>query len=226
MTAVKRAIGIEFQHEGTIHQAWANREVVLSCGSLQSPKLLELSGVGNGKILRRLGINVVHNLPGVGENLQDYPQTAVTFECAKRITLNDLVQSPWRKVREGLRFLLFRKGLLTICSCTAQVITRVNPEMERRNVKLQIRLFSGSGVNRTTRHRGLDAFPGFGIGVFALRPRSRGASHIRSTDPLETPRIEVPIPRKTITDSTVIAITRSTANRSVDAALATREVGH
>ena len=186
----KRAVGIEFRSDGQLQRAWALREVALSCGSLQTPKLLELSGIGNGEILQSLGIGMVHHLPGVGENLQDHPQTAVTFECAKRITINDLLQSHWRKFREGLRFILFREGLLSICTCTVQVITRTDPVNAQRNLKLVLRLFSGGPENRSTGPRGLDLFPGFGVGVFALRPRSRGSSHIRSKDEIEPPCIE------------------------------------
>ena len=98
----------------------ATREVIVSGGTVNSPKLLELSGIGNPDVLQRHGIRVVQELKGVGENLRDHPNTRITFECSQPLTINDVLQSPLLKIKEGLRFIFKREGLLTICSATAQ----------------------------------------------------------------------------------------------------------
>lgn len=181
----KRATGVEFLHNGAKQTVRARREVILSAGPLVSPKLLELSGIGNGEILKKHGIDVAHHLPGVGENLRDHPNTRVTFECAKPLTINDVLRNPFRKVKEGLRFIFKREGLLTICSATAQMNYRSGPEVNQAN--LVLRLLPLSGVDRYARtpQAGLDPYSGFTFGITVLQPKSIGHVHIRSRDPLE-----------------------------------------
>src|SRR5690606_10544514 len=96
-----RAVGVEILQDGNLRRIGARKEVIISAGPVQSPKILELSGIGNGEILREHGIEVLHDLPGVGECLQDHPNTRLTFECSKPITINDVLQNPIAKVREG-----------------------------------------------------------------------------------------------------------------------------
>src|SRR5690606_36642165 len=106
----RRATGIEYRLEdGSPRSVRARREVVLSAGPLASPHLLELSGIGNSEILGKFGIPVAHHLPGVGENLRDHPNVRLTFECSRPLTINDVLRSPLRKLREGLRFVLKRQ---------------------------------------------------------------------------------------------------------------------
>ncbi|MBI3935699.1 MAG: GMC family oxidoreductase N-terminal domain-containing protein [Betaproteobacteria bacterium] len=181
----KRATGVEFSVGGALRQVRARREVVLSAGPLQSPKLLELSGVGNGEILQKHGVSVMHHLPGVGENLRDHPNVRLTFECAKPITINDVLRSPWLKVKEGLRFLLKREGLLTICSATAQTNLRSHPGARQPDLVLRLLPVSGKDRYARTARYGLDPFPGFTFGVTILQPRSVGSLHLKSRDPLE-----------------------------------------
>jgi choline dehydrogenase len=183
LTEGKRAIGVEVHYGGRAQQIRARREVVLSAGPLKSPQLLELSGIGNADVLQKFGIGVVHHLPGVGENLRDHPNVRLTFECAKPITINDVLRSPLRQMKEGLRFLFQRKGLLTICSATAQ--TNFRSSQDARQPDLVLRLLPVSGKDRYARTKayGLDPFPGFTFGITPLQPRSVGALHIRSRDP-------------------------------------------
>jgi choline dehydrogenase len=164
--------------------------VLLSAGPIQSPKLLELSGIGRRDVLAAAGIVVAHELPGVGENLSDHPNTRLTFECSKAITINDLLQRPAVKVREGLRYALFGTGLLSICSATAHAVMRSRPGLNQPDLKIQLQPFSGKDRYARTPQDGLDPHSGFTIGVMALLPRSRGYVHIRSADPLEPPRID------------------------------------
>ena len=182
--------GIELLHEGQTRRINVRKEVILSAGPVQSPKLLELSGIGNPDILQKFGVAVIEPLNGVGENLRDHPNTRLTFECAKPITINDVLQNPIAKVKEGLKFALRGKGLLSICSATAHTVMRSSPEEASPDLKLQLQPFSGKDRYARRPQDGLDAFSGFTVGVMGLRPRSRGWVHINSADPHEHPKID------------------------------------
>ena len=183
LTEGKRASGVEVSCGGTQQQIRARREVVLSAGPLKSPQILELSGIGNAEILQKFGIGVVHHLPAVGENLRDHPNVRLTFECAKPITINDVLRNPLLKVKEGLRFIFRRKGLLTICSATAQTNFRSSSEAKQPDLVLRLLPVSGKDRYARTKRYGLDPFPGFTFGITPLQPHSVGTMHIRSTDP-------------------------------------------
>ena len=181
----KRATGVEISYGGKLQQVKARREVVLSAGPLKSPQILELSGIGNADILQKHGIGVVHNLPGVGENLRDHPNVRVTYECAKPLTVNDVLRNPLRKLKEGLRFVFTRKGFLTICSSTAQTNLRSDSTVEQPDLVLRLMPVSGKDRYARTARYGLDPYSGFSIGITPLQPHSTGTVHIRSRDPHE-----------------------------------------
>ncbi len=181
----KRATGVEYRRGTTRCQVRARREVVLSAGPLVSPQLLELSGIGNGEILGRHGIGVVQHLPGVGENLRDHPSSRITFECAQPITINDVLRSPWLKLKEGLRWMARNEGLLTISSATAQVCWRSHPGAQQPDLAMLLQPLSGKDRYARTPGHGLDPHPGFTFNLKILQPRSIGTLHIRSADPLE-----------------------------------------
>jgi choline dehydrogenase len=184
------AIGVEVRRGNELTRIEARKEVILSAGPVHSPALLEHSGIGQGALLQGLGIRVVKDLPGVGENLLDHPNTRLTFECTKPITINDALQRPTVKVREGLKFAFLGKGLLSICSAVAHVVMRSSLDEPRPDLKLQLQPFSGKDRYARRPQDGLDAHSGFTVGVMGLRPRSRGWTHIRSADPVEYPRID------------------------------------
>jgi choline dehydrogenase len=186
----KRAVGVECLQQGRVVLAAAFKEVILSAGPIQSPKLLELSGIGRPDILRPLGIALAQELPGVGENLSDHPNVRLTFECSEPITINDVLQRPMSKVKEGLRYILSGKGLLSICSATAHTVMRSHPGANQPDLKLQLQPFSGKDRYARRPKDGLDPYSGFTIGVMALRPRSRGYVHIASADPAKPPKID------------------------------------
>jgi choline dehydrogenase len=144
-----------------------------------------LSGIGNSEVLQKHGIAVQHHLPGVGENLRDHPNTRVTYECSQPITINDVLRSPWLKMKEGLRFIFKREGLLTICSATAQMNLRSSDKVEQPDLVLRLLPLSGKDRYARTPDKGLDPHPGFTFGVTVLQPRSRGTCHIKSNDPLQ-----------------------------------------
>jgi len=184
LTEGKRATGVAFRHAGRDMQIRARREVVLAAGPLVSPQLLELSGIGNSAILQKHGIGVVHHLPGVGENLRDHPSSRISFECARPITINDVLRSPWLKLKEGLRWLFRSEGLLTICSATSQVAWRCDPRSDRADMAMLLLPLSGRDRYARTARYGLDPHPGFTFGLKVLQPRSVGSLHVQSRDPL------------------------------------------
>ncbi len=186
----KRATGIEIRMGAETRHVRIRREVVLSAGTLASPKLLELSGIGNSDILRQHGVSVVHHLPGVGENLRDHPNSRITFECSKRITINDLLRSPWLKMKAGLRFIFRREGFLVMSSAIATMNLRSGAGVSQPNIVIRIVPRSGKDRYARTPEHGLDPFSGFTIGVALLQPRSIGTLHIQSSDPLEQARMD------------------------------------
>jgi choline dehydrogenase len=186
----RRAVGIACERGGAMLKARARKEVVIAAGPIQSPKLLELSGIGRADVLASHGIPVVHELPGVGENLQDHPNTRLTFECNEPITINDVLQNPLAKVREGLKYILSGKGLLSICSATAHTVLRSSPNEPSPDLKIQLQPFSGKDRYARRPQDGLDPHSGFTIGVMALKPKSRGWVHVASTDPFAYPKID------------------------------------
>jgi choline dehydrogenase len=186
----RRASGVEYIQGGEKRVAQAGREVVLACGAIQSPQLLELSGIGDAERLHALGIPVVAASPAVGEHMVDHLQVRCTYRTNVPITINDVMGSEWHKLRAGLRYVFTRRGLLANTSSTAHAITRTQPESDGPDV--MVRIYHISGRDRFSRSKigGIDPFSGFSIGGFKLRPRSRGDIHIRSRDPREYPRID------------------------------------
>jgi choline dehydrogenase len=186
-----RAVGVEYtKNSHTIVVARAAREVIVAAGAIQSPQILELSGIGAADRLAALGIPVVANLPMVGENVIDHLQVRCTYETTLPITVNDIMRSSWHRMRAGLQYVLTRKGLLAGTSSTAHAITRTDTALSRPDV--MIRIYHISGKDRYSRSKGggIDPFSGFSIGGFKLHPISRGSIHIASRDPLQPPRIQ------------------------------------
>jgi len=186
----RAASGVEYRRGIALQVARAHREVILCAGAIQSPQLLELSGVGDAARLQALGIPVVAHRPMVGENLIDHLQVRCTYETRLPITINDVMRSPVRRMLVGAQYLLTRRGLMAGTSSTAHAITRTELAGDRPDV--MIRIYHISGKDRYSRSpgAGIDPFPGFSLGGFQLHPRSRGAIHARSRDPLEHPSIE------------------------------------
>lgn len=184
-----QAKGVEFTQFGRTGLASATRAVVLCAGTVQSPQILELSGIGHAQHLQDLGISVVQHSPGVGENLQDHLQVRLVYECRLPITLNAVLGHPTRLMAMGLRFALQRKGLMTTASAKTFTNAKVLPESKRADVKIQQYMISGD-----SRHPGgadliVDRFWGFSIGHNQMRPESRGSIHIDSTNPEVPPVI-------------------------------------
>ena len=184
-----RAAGVEFKRHGTGETVKAGREVILCGGSVNTPQLLELSGIGDAARLRQLGIPVVHDNAQVGENLQDHLGINYTFR-ANIPSLNQVLRPWWGKALAGIEYLLLRTGPLSISMNQGGGFFRTDPSRKRANMQLYFQAFS-TVVPKTGERPILtpDPWPGFSIGLSNCRPTSTGSIHIRSNDPLEQPRI-------------------------------------
>ena len=180
-----RATGVEYRQDGEIRTAHASREVVLAAGALQSPQLLQLSGVGPAPLLQKLGIPVIHDLPGVGENLQDHLQLRLIYKCTKRITTNDDLASWWRSARIGLKWLLQRKGPLAIGINQGGLFTRILRESATPDIQFHFATLSADLAGAKPH-----PFSGFTMSVCQLRPTSRGYVRITTTDPFLPPSMQ------------------------------------
>ena len=180
----KRATGVEYLQRGTRQSAHARGEVILSGGAFGSPQLMLLSGLGPASHLQAQGIPVLADMPGVGANLQDHYNGRLVFECTEDFTLNDVVGSPLRKLREGIRYYLTRKGFLTMAASTATGFVAAEPGATRPDVQIGLVLYSTDKFGDT-----LHPFSGFTILVRLLRPESRGTVLLKSADPLAAPEI-------------------------------------
>jgi choline dehydrogenase len=159
--------------------------MILSGGAFNSPQLLQLSGVGPADLLRDRGIDVIADIPGVGADLQDHLQIRFQYRCTEPITMNDVIND-WRyRYAAGLRYLLSRKGLLTIGAGYAGAVLRTRPARASPDVQLHFLIFSAD-----TAGAALHAFPGFIVSVCQLRPESRGFVRIKSNDPAVPPAIQ------------------------------------
>ena len=180
-----RAIGVEYRQGEAKRIAYANREVIVAGGTFNSPQLLQLSGLGPAALLRPLGIDVIADMPGVGADLQDHLQVRMQYRCTERITMNDVIHSWRHRTGAGLRYALFRKGLLAIGAGYAGGFFRTSPLVATPDVQVHFIIFSADAAGAA-----LHTFPGFIASVCQLRPESRGFVRITSADPAKPPAIE------------------------------------
>jgi len=178
-----RAAGVRYRQGAELREARA-REVVLSAGALKSPHILELSGVGDGERLRASGIQVVHHLPGVGENLMDHVAVPLAFRVQGIHSANQDVHG-WRMAREILKFYLFGAGVLTATPGMVTGFARIRPEAASADLQLMSRPFTS---DPGAKNFGPEKLPGLSIAVCPCRPRSRGRIHADSPDPARMPK--------------------------------------
>jgi choline dehydrogenase len=164
--------------------------VILCAGAIQSPQLLEVSGVGDAQRLASLGIPVVAHAPAVGENMIDHLQLRCTYQCDVPITINDVMNSFARRLWVGMQYVFTRRGLMAGTSSTAHAITRTEAASGRPDVMIRIYHISGKDRYSRTPGAGIDPFSGFSLGGFQLHPRSRGSVHAVSADVTQFPRID------------------------------------
>ena len=159
--------------------------MVLSAGGLQSPQLLQLSGIGDPSLLAEHDIALVHALPGVGENLQDHLQVRAIFRCAKPVTTNDDLRSLVRKFGMGLEWLLRRSGPLAVGINQGGLFARAMPHSRTPDVQFHFATLSAE-VAGAAPH----PWSGFTMSVCQLRPTSRGTVRIKSNDPRQAPAMQ------------------------------------
>ncbi len=181
----RRAIGVEYRHGDTTRVAHANADVILAGGTFNSPQVLQLSGLGPAPLLQSLGINVIADMPGVGADLQDHLQVRMQYRCTERITMNDVIHSWRHRAGAGLRYALFRKGLLAIGAGYAGGFFRTSPLAASPDVQVHFIIFSAEAAGAA-----LHPFPGFIASICQLRPESRGFVRIKSADPRQPPAIQ------------------------------------
>lgn len=161
----------------------ARKEIILSAGAINSPQLLQLSGIGPAALLKEHGIDVVQDLPGVGENLQDHLQLRLIYKVSGTRTINE---AGWfGKALMGMDYALRRRGALTMAPSTFGMFTRSAPEHETPNVEFHIQPLSLDAFGSP-----LHAFPAFTASICNLRPTSRGHVRIKTTDPHDAPAIQ------------------------------------
>ena len=182
--AGRRATGLVFRRGEQRFAVRARGEVILSAGAVMSPKLLQLSGIGEGEALSALGIPVVHDLPGVGANLQDHLQIRPVFKVSGVRTLNSDYRNLVRRAWMGVDYALFRRGPLTMAPSQLGIFARSSPDYATANLQFHFQPLSldkwGDGLHR---------FGAFTASVCNLRPSSRGTITLASADPRDPPRI-------------------------------------
>lgn len=179
----RKAVGVAYRRGETLHEARANREVVIAASSINSPKLLQHSGIGPAQVLKDAGIRVVHNLPGVGENLHDHLEVYFQVKCKQPITLNGKL-NVLSKGMIGAEWLMFQSGLGSTNHFESCGFIRSRAGIEYPDIQYHF-------LPAAMRYDGRAAFSGHGFQVHVgpMRTKSRGFIRVRSADSRENPRI-------------------------------------
>ncbi len=187
MGMLRRATGVEFRLGPRGKQiAKARREVILSAGAIGSPQILQLSGIGPAALLKEHGIEVEHNLPGVGENLHDHLQVRIIYKVKNVGTLNERANSLFGKAAMGLEYLLHRTGPLTMPPSQLGAFAKSDPAQASANIEWHVQPLSLDKFGSP-----LHSFPAITPSVCNLRPTSRGQVRIKSANPYEHPSIKL-----------------------------------
>ena len=180
-----RAVGVIWQRDGQTFEARAHGEVVLTAGAVASPQLLELSGIGDGGRLSKLGIETHAHLPGVGENLQDHLQIRPYYGVSGVRTMNDLYASWWRRPLMALEYLAFQRGPMSMAPSQLGAFAKSSPDQATPNLQFHVQPLSLERFGEA-----LHPFPAITISVCNLRPTSRGSVHAAGPDPTHKPLIQ------------------------------------
>jgi choline dehydrogenase len=177
----KRATGVRFQHRGKVQIIRANREVIVCCGAIKSPQVLMLSGIGPAEELNKNGISIRHEMPAVGQNLQDHLKIHCTWRCTRPITYQH-VAKPWNKLAIGLRWLAKKEGFGASNIWEAGGLIRGNETVDYPNLQYHF-----APISATYEDRKIKLSQGFTLQVDQLRPTSRGHVALNSADPIDKP---------------------------------------
>jgi choline dehydrogenase len=201
----KRAIGVTYRdRSGQVQTIRARGEVILCGGSINSPQLLMLSGIGEGAQLSEFGLDVEQDLPGVGKNLQDHLQARLVYKCNEP-TLNDEVSSLFGQAKIGLKYALFRSGPMTMAASLATGFLKTHEDLETPDIQFHVQPLSAENPGK-----GADKFSAFTMSVCQLRPESKGEIRLQSADPRKYPKI-IPNYLSTETDCRTIVAGVNTA---------------
>ena len=182
----KRAVGVRYQQNGVMHDVKARREVLLCGGSINSPQLLQLSGIGPGALLQSVGIPVVHDLPGVGENLQDHIGGRMIYRCIDgTVTMNEIYHSWMRRLYAGAEWIFARKGPLMTGAGPIGLFVKTRPELDSPDVQYQ---FLAGSAPKTGDP--MHPFPACTLVAIPCRPESRGWLRITNPDPTTPPAMQ------------------------------------
>ena len=179
-----RVTGVEMKRNGIAMRLGARREVILTAGSIGSPQIMQLSGVGPGEVLQANGIEVARNIAGVGENLQDHLQLRIAYKVQGVKTLNETSQTLWDKARIALEYAVNQSGPMSMAPSQLGTFAKSDPGRETANLQYHIQPLSLNKFGEP-----LDPFPAFTASVCNLRPLSRGHVRITSPDPTAHPEI-------------------------------------
>jgi len=180
----KRATGLVVRQNGQIRRFSATREIILSAGAIGSPQILQLSGIGPGAVLSRYGIPVVHDMAGVGENLQDHLQIRCAYKVQGVRTMNERYQSLVQRAGFALEYAFLRRGPMTMAPSQLGAFVRSDPSRDTPNLQYHIQPLTLPKFGEP-----LDPFPAFTASVANVRPTSRGHVRIVSPDPATPPHI-------------------------------------
>jgi len=177
----KRVTGLQYRQGGQQRSAMASAEVILSAGAINSPQILQCSGIGDPDQLKAVGVETQHALPGVGKNLQDHLQIRLVFKTNKR-TLNDELNNWVKRMLVGMQYVLTRTGPLTLAASQVAIFTRSSDAVQRPDIQFHMQPLSADKPGD-----GVHPFSAFTSSVCQLRPHSRGTVAIKSPDPLQAP---------------------------------------
>ncbi|WP_169568992.1 GMC family oxidoreductase [Sneathiella limimaris] len=180
----KAVTGVEFMQSGKPVFVKAGKEVILAAGAVNSPKILELSGIGQPDLLKSFGIDPVHELQGVGENLQDHLQIRTIFKLKNAKTLNEQVNSLFGKAKIGLQYLLSQSGPLSMAPSQLGIFAKSDPSLETPDLEYHVQPLSTDKLGDP-----LHPFPAVTVSVCNLRPESRGHCHLQGLDPELQPKL-------------------------------------
>ena len=179
-----RAVGVVYEQGGEVKSARAGAEVILSAGAVNSPQILQLSGIGPGALLQDHGIEVIHDAPQVGANLQDHLQLRCAWRLKGAKTLNTLANSLWGKGMIGLEYVLKRSGPMSMAPSQLGAFSKSRPDLATADLEYHVQPLSLDAFGEP-----LHNFPAMTASVCNLRPESRGTVTIASADPHDAPVI-------------------------------------
>jgi choline dehydrogenase len=177
----KRARGVEYVQHGQRRTAFANQATILSAGAIASPQLLELSGIGNPEILKKHGVEPLHALPGVGENLQEHYMVPFLCRASEPVSMNEQSRG-LSLLKELAKYLFRRKGMLSNSGFHIQGYFKSREELDRSDIQIHFFPFTAETDPKKAKKNKLESESGFTFMFTQMRPESRGHTHIQSND--------------------------------------------